>query len=375
MSDSPQLAIGLISGTSLDGIDCALVDVAGAKPTLVSARCTSYKPALRNELLALCATPQISLEKLGSLHIEVGRAFAACVNEILAVNGVARSEVSVVGSHGQTVYHRPDSQTPFSLQIGDPNSIAQLTGLTTVADFRGRDLAAGGQGAPVAPLLHRHCFASSEQTRMIVNAGGIANLTALHKDGSALAFDTGPANVLMDYWIAKHRGAAFDADGAWAASGTVNPALLTELLAEPYLELPPPKSTGRELFNGAWLEERLRRVESTTGQPISAQDVQATLLELTSQSIARAVKAESQSGAIYLCGGGAHNTALRLRLAQLCSGFSVESTDALGMAPDWVEAIAFAWMAQRRLEGTALDTAPFTGAGQAVVLGGIYSGS
>ena len=374
MSDSPQLAIGLMSGTSLDGIDCALVDVAGLTPTLIDARCTPYAPALRKELLALCAQPQISLDKFGSLHIEVGRAFAACVNEMLARTGIASSEISVIGSHGQTVLHRPDTQTPFSLQIGDPNSIAQLTGITTVADLRGRDIAAGGQGAPIAPLLHRQCFKNSEQTRMIVNVGGIANLTALHKDGTALAFDTGPANVLMDYWIARHKDVAYDADGAWAASGEINPALLSKLLAEPYLALPPPKSTGRELFNGAWLEERLQSVESETGQAISAQDVQATVLELSSQSIAYAVNQQAASGAIYLCGGGAHNTALRNRLAQLCSGFSVESTRALGMDPDWVEAIAFAWMAKQRIEGTALDTTPFTGASQPVVLGGVYSG-
>ena len=375
MPASPRFAIGLISGTSIDGIDCALVDLSGSAPRLVEASCTPYASALRTELLALCAQPQISLEKFGSLHIQVGRAFAVCVNDMLTRTGIQRSEISVIGSHGQTVFHQPDSATPFSLQIGDANTIAQLTGLTTVADLRGRDMAAGGQGAPIAPLLHRHCFASAEQTRMIVNVGGIANLTALPANGSARAFDTGPANVLMDYWIAKHKGETFDADGAWAASGKVSPALFRKLLAEPYLTLPAPKSTGRELFNGAWLEERLEQVEATSGNRIAAQDVQATLLELSCASIANAVHSQAESGALYLCGGGAHNAALRQRLSQLAPNFTVETTSALGMDPDWVEAIAFAWMAQQRLEGTALDTQAFTGASQPVVLGGIYSGA
>ncbi len=375
MPASPVYAIGLISGTSIDGIDCALVDLADTLPRLVDASCTAYAPALRDELLALCAQPQVSLNKLGSLHIEVGRAFAACVNELLTRTGIERSAISVIGSHGQTIFHQPDSATPFSLQIGDANTIAQMTGLTTIADFRGRDMAAGGQGAPIAPLLHRHCFAGAEQTRMIVNVGGIANLTALPANGPARAFDTGPANVLMDYWIAKHRGETFDANGAWAAGGAVNPALLAELLAEPYLALPAPKSTGRELFNGAWLEEKLQRVESTSGHSVSAQDVQATLLELSCASIANAINSHAESGAIYLCGGGAHNTALHQRLAQLAPNFTVQSSSTLGMDPDWVEAIAFAWMAQQRLEGIAMETQPFTGASQPVMLGGIYSGS
>lgn len=368
MSATPHYFIGLMAGTSLDGIDCALVDLSTAIPRVVASSCTPYDASLRASLLGLCGDPQVALCELGRLDIEVGRAFAATVIALLKNENIDAAAVTALGSHGQTVFHEPNTAAPFSLQIGDPNTLAELTGITTIGDFRRRDMAAGGQGAPIAPLLHRHCFSSKDQNRLIINVGGIANLTSLPTNEQTLAFDTGPGNVLMDYWVAKHHGKPYDAAGEWARTGAVNQTLLAILRATPYFALNAPKSTGRELFNGTWLEGHLQQL----GEPLPAQDVQATLLELTATTVVDAATARAQSGALYLCGGGAHNDALRYRIAELAPQFSVGTTAELGLDPDWVEAAAFAWMAQQTLAGNTVDTAPFTGARKPVILGGIY---
>lgn len=366
MPATKRYFIGLMSGTSVDGIDCAVVDFSAPMPRVVAAQCHPLPDTLRAEILALCAAPQIALSDLGRLDIELGHAFAAAVLATLNDAGIDPAAITAIGSHGQTVFHQPNAAAPFSTQIGNPNVIAETTGITTVADFRQRDVAAGGQGAPLAPLLHRHCLASANTNRFVVNIGGIANVTALFAEGTARAFDTGPGNVLMDYWIAKQNGDRFDANGNWARGGIVDPALLQQLLATPYLALSAPKSTGRELFNGAWLESQL---DSLPAQP-NAQDVQATLLEFTARTIAAAVGGEP--GELLICGGGAHNSALMARLAELTSPNRVSTTASLGMDPDWVEAVAFAWMAQQTVAGIAQTTAPFTGARKPVVLGGIF---
>ena len=254
------------------------------------------------------------------------------------------------------------------MQIGDPNSIAQLTGITTVADFRRRDLVVGGEGAPLAPLLHRNCFGSKSVTRVIVNIGGISNITILQTNGSCIAFDTGPGNVLMDYWIEKHQNKTFDKGGAWAASGKVSSELLQLLMSESYFELPHPKITGRELFNSKWLEKKLGQLATA----ISAVDVQATLLELTARTIHSEIMKVSAPQEIYICGGGAHNDALMCRLQLLFGNIAVAETRELGVHPDWVEAVAFAWMAKQTLAGTRIDTTSLTGADKPVILGGIY---
>ena len=368
MPAAKRLFIGLMSGTSLDGIDCAIVDLAGGTPALIAAHCHALPENLRHDVLTLCADKQAPFAELGRLDIELGRCFADAVAKTLAAAGIVAQEIEAIGSHGQTAFHQPNSAAPFSLQIGDPNTIAESTGITTVADFRRRDMAAGGQGAPLAPLLHQHCCASPTKNRAIVNIGGIANITLLLANGERVAFDTGPGNVLMDLWIAQHDGARFDKNGEWATGGSVDTAFLAELMSEPYLALAAPKSTGRELFNGAWLEQRLASLK----QWPSPQNIQATLLEFTATTLSTALLAGMRQGEIYLCGGGAHNTALLKRIGKLMPGYYVGTTAEIGIDPDWLEAMAFAWMAQQTLDGVAVVTSPFTGAKKPVMLGGIY---
>ena len=368
MPAAKRLFIGLMSGTSLDGIDCAIVDLAGGTPALIAAHCHALPENLRHDVLTLCADKQAPFTELGRLDIELGRCFADAVAKTLAAAGIVAQEIEAIGSHGQTAFHQPNSAAPFSLQIGDPNTIAERTGITTVADFRRRDMAAGGQGAPLAPLLHQHCCASPTKNRAIVNIGGIANITLLLANGERVAFDTGPGNVLMDLWIAQHDGARFDKNGEWATGGSVDTAFLAELMSEPYLALAAPKSTGRELFNGAWLEQRLASLK----QWPSPQNIQATLLEFTATTLSTALLAGMRQGEIYLCGGGAHNTALLKRIGKLMPGYYVGTTAEIGIDPDWLEAMAFAWMAQQTLDGVAVVTSPFTGAKKPVMLGGIY---
>lgn len=365
---STDYYIGLISGTSIDGIDCALVEFEDKQPKLIDTHFKTIDPALRQDILQLCSNHDIDLKLYGNTDVAVGRVFAEAANELIKNVGIDKSSVCAIGSHGQTIYHQPFGNTPFTLQIGDPNSIAQLTGITTVADFRRRDMAAGGEAAPLAPLLHRNCFQSSNTDRVILNVGGIANITVLNRNGSCCAFDTGPANVLMDYWIEKNQQQAFDKNGDWAARGTVNKELLELLLGEDYFSQALPKSTGRELFNGAWLEEKLIKL----GQKVEAVDVQATLLQLTVDSIVAEIHKTAEPTEVYVCGGGAHNNAFMANLQTSLTDCSVTSTSALGIDPDWVEAIAFAWMAKQTIEGHSIDTTAFTGARQAVVLGGVY---
>lgn len=360
--------IGLISGTSVDGVDCALVQFDRNQPKLIATHSEPIAPALRKDILTLCTGKDIDLELYGKTDIAIGQLFAKGASTLLSKEGIDRASVRAIGSHGQTVYHYPEGATRFTLQIGDPNSIAQLSGITTVADFRRRDMAAGGEGAPLAPLLHRNCFQSSSSDRVVLNVGGIANITVLNKDGTCLAFDTGPANVLMDYWAGKHLNKNYDKNGDWAAKGNLNQPLLKLLLAEPYFAKPAPKSTGRELFNGPWLEAKLQ----TLGQELAAADVQATLLRFTIDSIVAEIRKEASPTEVYVCGGGAHNNAFMEGLQARLRDCNVVSTAKLGIDADWVEAIAFAWMAKQTMEGRAIDTTPFTGARHATILGGIY---
>lgn len=368
MSDTGYF-IGVISGTSVDAIDCALVAIDASGISLVDTYSGQYVPELRQQILDLCDSPEISLKQLGTLDIRVGKAFASAINTLLNNNKLAATSVLAIGSHGQTVFHQPEGEDRFSMQIGDPNVIAELTGITTVADFRRRDMAAGGQGAPLAPLFHQHFFFQPEKSRCVVNIGGMANVTWLNSDPETTpkGYDTGPGNVLMDYWIGQHQGTNYDAGGAWANSGKVHPGLLDQLLSEPYFRLPAPKSTGRELFNGAWLK---RQLDTLTELP-PAQDVQRTLLELTARSIAAEVSPGSLDQLI-VCGGGAHNIALLQRLQALQPSVEVSSSDDCGLSADWVEAVTFAWLAQCTLGKKAIDSRELTGASHPVILGGVY---
>lgn len=363
-----DLYIGLISGTSVDGVDCALVSFAEPQPRLVASHFKPCDDALRQRVLTLCSGADIDLRLLGHTHVEIGEVFAEAAAELLEQAGVPAHEVAAIGSHGQTVWHQPGGEHPFSLQLGDPNTIAQRSGITTVADLRGRDMAAGGEGAPLAPLLHREVFHSDNVDRCVVNIGGMANITVLPRQGACLAFDTGPGNVLMDYWVGKHRQQRYDENGDWAAQGQFSLSLLNALLDEPYFGKAVPKSTGRELFNGEWLEGKI----SQCGLQLDPVHVQATLLTFTVTTIVSDLTRYCSPQEVYICGGGVHNTGLMRELGKVASDFSIDSTTTLGVDPDWVEAMAFAMMARKTLRGEAVDTAPFTGATAPVILGGIY---
>jgi anhydro-N-acetylmuramic acid kinase len=365
----PELYIGLMSGTSMDAVDGALVDLASA-PRIIATASEPLNPELRAQLQGIGRGTDHPLEQLGRLDVRVGRLFAATAKRLLSETGIGREAVRAIGSHGQTLHHSPYGAEPFTLQIGDPNLIAEATGLTTVADFRRRDIAAGGQGAPLVPAFHSAVFRSPCEDRAIVNIGGMANITLLPADPAAAVsgFDTGPGNALMDAWATAHLGAPMDAEGRWAASGRVHQKLLSRLLADEYFARPAPKSTGRERFNRAWLAAALQEAEE-----LRPQDVQATLCELTALSIAHAAAGSPPPARVLVCGGGVLNCALMDRLDALLP-CPVESTAAHGLDPRWVEAAAFAWLAQQTLRGRAGNLLAVTGARHPVVLGGIWTG-
>jgi len=361
------LFLGLISGTSMDAIDAALVDFDTSPLSLVAANALPFEPGLKSRIAALVDAPErVSLDEIGQLDVAVAQAFARSALQLMRDAGVSPGAVSAIGCHGQTLRHRTDLPIPFTWQIGDPNTLAELTGLDVVADFRRRDVAAGGQGAPLLPVFHDQVFRSDGEDRVILNLGGIANVTMLKRGAVVSGFDTGPANRLLDAWIARHRPDAFDHDGAWAATGRSDPALLTELLDEPYLKQPPPKSTGRELFNLVWLDKKLGGIERRP------EDVQATLLEYTAATVAADVRRYAPDASVYVCGGGAHNPALLAALARRIAPNRVATTAALGLDPDYVEAIAFGWFARRTLAGLPSNAPSVTGARGPRVLGGIY---
>lgn len=373
MSDA-QLYIGAISGTSMDGIDCAIIRLEHGRLSLLASKTFPYPENLRNSLFSVCAAPSVTLADFGQLDIAVGKEFAHAINKLMAENNINSASIQAIGSHGQTLYHLPTGPNPFSLQIGDPNTIAQLTGITTVADFRRRDMAAGGQGAPLAPLFHQYFFHHAEIDRCLLNIGGISNITWLgtNADDTPIGFDTGPGNAMMDLWISQWLNQPYDDAGNWAARGTLNTELLQCLLQEPYFSAAPPKSTGRELFNLVWLEQRLRDFRQ-----VSPEDVQRTLLELTAVSASTAILASQPDARrteteLLVCGGGAHNKLLMSRLAELLPLMRVSSTQQHGMSPDWIEASTFAWLASRTLKKEKTDTRGLTGASQAIVLGGLY---
>lgn len=376
MTALPPLAdaiyLGLISGTSADGIDAALVHFDGDAPdagcTLVLGRTYPWDDGLRARLVELGQGGDAqSLDELGMLDVRIARGFADAALRLLDEAGVGPSRVRALGSHGQTVRHRPDSIHPFTWQMGDGNVIAERTGICTVADFRRRDVAAGGHGAPLLPALHAALLRSSDEDRAVLNLGGIANLTLLPAAGEVRGFDTGPANALLDAWCQRHTGATFDADGAFAARGTVDAALLEAFLTDSWFALPPPKSTGREQFHLDWLQARMGP------DAHSAEDVQATLLELTAATVADALRAtQPATRRVLVCGGGVHNPLLLARLAARLPGMAVESTAAHGVDPDLVEAMGFAWLARETLAGRPGNLSSVTGARGPRVLGAIY---
>ena len=358
-----------MSGTSLDGVDCALVDLS-ALPGLVATRFLPYNSSLRQALLDLSERGSDELERAGRLAVELSELYARAVNELLAEARIGAAGIEAIGCHGQTVRHRPESG--FTLQLVNPALLAERTGITVVADFRSRDIAAGGQGAPLVPAFHAACFRSAKRHRVVVNIGGIANLTDLPTadNGAVGGFDSGPGNMLLDLWASRHLGARCDLDGGLASTGAVIPDLLERMLDDEYFDRPPPKSTGRERFSAEWLAGKLGK-ERAYGQAVA--DVQATLAELTACSIAGAIE-RSCPGAedVFACGGGVHNPDLMRRLEARLGGRQLATTGALGIPADWVEAMAFAWLANQALNRSAGNLPEVTGARGPRVLGAVY---
>ena len=363
------LFLGLISGTCVDGIDAALVAFDPA-PRVVFGRTYPLGAGLAQDVLRRSQMDaETSLDDVARLDTRLGQAFARAALDALADSGVAAAQVVAIGSHGQTLRHYPRGPTPFSQQLGDPNVIAEATGITTVADFRRRDVAAGGQGAPLMPAFHAAVMHSPDEDRAILNLGGIANLTLLPRRGDVRGFDTGPANGLMDAWCLRHRGLPYDRDGAFGREGRVDEALLARLLAEPWFALPPPKSTGRDQFQLAWLQARL------DGNALEPADVQATLCELSAATVADALRATLPgTGRLLVCGGGVHNPLLMERLAARLPGVAVASTASIGLDPDFIEAAGFAWLARETLAGRPGNLPSVTGARGPRVLGAIHHG-
>jgi len=371
VDDASALYIGLISGTSADGIDAALVRFERDRPRLLAALTHPWPDELRTRILAMAQDEtRLDLDAYGRLDVAIGQCFADATLRLLEDSSTTSAEVRAIGSHGQTLRHRPHGEHPFTLQVGDPSVIAERCRIDVVADFRRADVAAGGQGAPLLPAAHAMLLGSPGRTRVVLNLGGIANITVLAADGRVFGFDTGPANGLMDAWCLRHRGEAFDRNGAFARAGSVDSELLATLLADPYFALPPPKSTGREHFHLAWLEQQTRLSQ------LSPADVQATLLELSARSVAHAIDRHAPDATeVLACGGGVHNSALMERLATLLGPRAVRSTADEGVDPDYLEAMAFAWLARQRLLGLPGNLPAVTGARGPRVLGAVYPAS
>ena len=359
------LYVGLMSGTSMDGIDAALVDCVTAQPHLVATHSKTWPDAIRLELAQARTLSDKDVFNLHKLDNAVAQQFADAVMELLAIAGTATDEIIAIGSHGQTLRHRPHADEPFSLQLGNGQRIADLTGIRTVSDFRSADIAAGGEGAPLTPAFHNAVLRSERENRCVANIGGIANITLLpaYAAKAVSGYDTGPGNSLMDGWISTHRSEAYDRSGDWARSGNLDEGLLARLKADEYFHRPPPKSTGFEYFNLDWLEQ-------FNIDTLPAADVQATLSELTASTIAEAILAEDLTiDRVLVCGGGVHNSHCLERLQSHLGNIPVESTENLGVHPDWIEAMAFAWLAQRNIDRQAGNLPAVTGAREAAILG------
>ncbi len=357
--------LGVMSGTSLDGLDIALVRQEG-HPTLLAHHYLPMPAALRAELLALCASGPDELARAATAEQQWVELAAEGIHELLKREQLSPDDIRAIGSHGQTVRHEP--ARGFTVQIGNPALLAELTGIEVVADFRRRDVAAGGPGAPLVPAVHEALFDTQDSPCAVLNVGGFSNLSLIEPGQEVRGFDCGPGNVLLDAWIGKVRGETFDRDGAWAASGLLNEALLLRLMSDPYFAGRGPKSTGRELFNLPWLESHLAALP-----PLPVADVQRTLLELTVRSITESLQqAQSDTAELLVCGGGAHNGALMQRLQALLPSCRVASTATRGVPPDWVEAMAFAWLAHCCLERIPANRPSVTGARGLRVLGAIY---
>ena len=361
----PELYIGLMSGTSLDGVDAVLADLAGGKARVLADAHVAFDARLRRDLLSLNFSGDDEIKRAALAANALARRYASAVRKVLARSRKRRGAIRAIGCHGQTVRHRPD--LGFTQQIGNAALLAELARIDVVADFRSRDVAAGGQGAPLAPAFHAALFGDRRERRAVLNLGGIANVTLLSRGKVVSGFDTGPGNCLLDLWAVRHLGARYDRDGRWAAGGQILERLLRRMLREPYFAARPPKSTGRDLFNDAWLGRMLKGI---TERP---RDVQATLLELTARSVAQATRCHCRGVTrVIVCGGGARSGALMHRLATLLAPLPVEPSSRHGIDPQLVEAAAFAWLAKQALEGSPASLPSVTGARGPRVLGAVY---
>lgn len=372
MSKPLELFIGIMSGTSLDGIDAILMATNGTQAELKACTRRQFAPDLRQRLLAVAKGAAISAQHWGDLDTELGQAYAEIVLQLLQESGTDASQVRAIGCHGQTVWHQPKGDLPFSLQLGDGNRLAALTGIITINDFRRKDMALGGQGAPLVPAFHQQVLADEQQVRIVVNIGGIANITLLDPTQAVSGYDVGPGNMLMDAWCQQQWGQPYDKDAAFGLQGKVSGELLARLLNEPWLALPAPKSTGRELFSPSWLAAQLKACVT----PLSPVDVQATLAEFS----ARAIVDQVQKCSIHtdlprlllVCGGGGHNPLLMQRLTALLPNWQVTTTNSAGVDMDAMEAMAFAWLAHQTLNGLAGNLPAVTGASRPAILGVIH---
>lgn len=361
--------VGLISGTSVDGVDAVVLALRDNQLDILASYNEPYTEPLRLAVLSLCQPGISEIDRLGVVDRDVADTFAKAALVVIEKADLKVDDIEAIGSHGQTIRHRPSEDKSFTLQIGDANRIAELTGITTIGDFRRRDIAAGGQGAPLTPAFHRVAFGISGNATAVVNIGGISNITLFDDSNTLVGFDSGPGNTLMDAWTRKHLDQAFDRDGLWADSGRVDEELLERCLDDPYFSTPAPKSTGPEYFNLEWLDERLDMLPDHA----RPEDVQRTLLELTARSIAAALDNEPLAQ-LAVCGGGAKNTLLMARLSELLYPTQVITTAALGIDPDWVEAAAFAWLASRTVDGLPGNEPSVTGAAGYRILGAVFTG-
>ncbi|MUK62822.1 anhydro-N-acetylmuramic acid kinase [Aliivibrio fischeri] len=360
--------IGLMSGTSLDGVDAVIVETNGTKINLLGHADYPMDPQLKADLLAVCTGQQTNLKVIGEIDHRLGHLFADATLHLLNTLNIAPSDITAIGSHGQTVFHSPDAEYPFTMQLGDSNIIAAKTGIDTIADFRRKDMALGGQGAPLVPAFHHTLFGKPDSTNIILNIGGISNISILQKDSPVIGYDTGPGNMLMDSWITEHKGESYDKGGAWARSGQIIDELLNQLKTHDYFARPYPKSTGRELFNLDWFAQYIEN------KPYQPQDVQATLLEFTVVTIVDQV-IRFQVGndtKLLVCGGGAHNQFLMERLQYHLPNWAVSTTNDYNVDSDNMEAMAFAWLAHQRIHGLPSNEPDVTGASRYASLGVIY---
>ncbi len=371
MNIEPNFYLGMLSGTSRDGVDTVLVRFGAEQPELVASLCVTYPAELAGMLRHMIdRRRRPDNAELESADRELAEFFALSVWALLDRAGVQARDVTAIGSHGQTVWHKPVKHKPESIQLGNPQRIADLTGIRTVGRFRQADLSVGGQGAPLAPLLHAALLKPREGVRAVLNLGGIANISLINAAGTAVGYDTGPGNCLLDAWIRQHEGSDYDESGQWAAGGEVDHDLLGLLYSDPYFSLRPPKSTGVEYFNLYWLQDVLdkHRVDALEA---GFRDTQATLSELTAHSVAAAVR-NTLANELLVCGGGAHNLDLLERIRRLLPGIQVDTTASRGIDPDWMEGILFAWLARERLAGRPQDTRCITGARKPVMLGEVF---